>query len=110
MKMHIADSWVDKDKRIDVINPYDGCLVDTVPKADAGDITRALAAAVRGAEIIRKMTGYERYKVLHKAADLISGRAESFAETIMLEGGKVKAEAMIQSRPATMSVRRGPNR
>lgn len=96
MKMHIADSWVDKDERIDVLNPYDGCLVDTVPKADAQDITRALAAAVRGAEIIRKMTGYERYKVLHKAADLISERAESFAETIMLEGGKVKAEAMIE--------------
>ncbi len=96
MKMHIGSSWVDKDERIDVHNPYDGSVVDTVPRAEASDIERALATAVRGAEIMRKLTGYERYKILHKAADLISERAESFAETITLEGGKVKAEAMIE--------------
>ena len=96
MKMHIGSSWVDKDERIDVHNPYDGSVVDTVPRAEASDIDRALATAVRGAEIMRGLTGYERYKILHKAADLISERAESFAETITLEGGKVKAEAMIE--------------
>ncbi len=96
MKMHIGSSWVDKDERIDVHNPYDGSIVDTVPRAEASDIDHALATAVRGAEIMRGLTGYERYKILHKAADLISARAESFAETITLEGGKVKAEAMIE--------------
>ena len=96
MKMHIGGSWVDKDERIDVLNPYDGSIVDTVPRAEASDIDRALATAVRGAEIMRKLTGYERYKILHKAADLINERAESFAETITLEGGKVKAEALIE--------------
>ena len=96
MKMHIGSSWVDKDERIEVHNPYDGSVVDTVPRAEASDIDRALATAVRGAEIMRGLTGYERYKILHKAADLISERAESFAETITLEGGKVKAEAMIE--------------
>ncbi len=96
MKMHIGSSWVDKDERIDVLNPYDGSVVDTVPRAEASDIDRALATAVRGAEVMRGLTGYERYKILHKAADLISERAESFAETITLEGGKVKAEAMIE--------------
>ena len=96
MKMHIGSSWVDKAERIDVLNPYDGSVVDTVPRAEASDIDRALATAVRGAEIMRGLTGYERYKILHKAADLISERAESFAETITLEGGKVKAEAMIE--------------
>ena len=96
MKMHIGSSWVDKAERIDVLNPYDGSVVDTVPRAEASDIDHALATAVQGAEIMRKLTGYERYKILHKAADLISERAESFAETITLEGGKVKAEAMIE--------------
>ena len=96
MKMHIGSSWVDKDERIEVHNPYDGSVVDTVPRAEASDIDHALATAVRGAEIMRGLTGYERYKILHKAADLISERAESFAETITLEGGKVKAEAMIE--------------
>ena len=96
MKMHIGSSWVDKDERIEVHNPYDGTVVDTVPRAEASDIDRALATAVRGAEIMRGLTGYERYKILHKAADLISERAESFAETITLEGGKVKAEALIE--------------
>ncbi len=100
MKMHIGSSWVDKDERIDVLNPYDGSIVDTVPRAEASDIDRALATAVRGAEIMHKLTGYERYKILHKAADLISERAASFAETITLEGGKVKAEALIEAERA----------
>ena len=32
MKMYIAGEWVDKAETMDVVNPYDGSVVDTVPK------------------------------------------------------------------------------
>ena len=43
MKMYVGIEWVDKPKTIPVLNPYDGSQVDTVPRADADDIERALA-------------------------------------------------------------------
>ena len=67
--------WVDKPKTIPVINSYDGSTVDTVPMADADDIERALATAVRGAGAMRRLSGYERYQILRKAADLMTQRA-----------------------------------
>ena len=34
MKMFLAGSWIDKAEKVDVRNPFDCSLVDTVPKAD----------------------------------------------------------------------------
>ena len=38
MKMYIAGEWIDKAETMDVVNPYDGSVVDTVPRGDAADI------------------------------------------------------------------------
>ncbi|TMI84248.1 MAG: aldehyde dehydrogenase family protein [Bacillati bacterium ANGP1] len=81
---------------IPVINPYDGSQVDTVPKADGDDIERALATAVRGARAMRKLTGYDRYRILRKAADLMTQRSEDLARTITLEEGKIIGEARVE--------------
>jgi glyceraldehyde-3-phosphate dehydrogenase (NADP+) len=97
MKMYVGTEWVDKPKTIPVINPYDGSQVDTVPKADADDIERALATAVRGARAMRKLTGYERYQILRKAADLMLQQTEDLARTITLEEGKIIGEARFET-------------
>jgi glyceraldehyde-3-phosphate dehydrogenase (NADP+) len=97
MKMYIGTEWVDKRTVIPVLNPYDGSQVDTVPKADADDVERALATAVRGARAMRKLTGYERFRILRKAADLMTQRSEDLARTITLEEGKIIAEARIEA-------------
>jgi len=101
MKMYVGTEWVDKAKTIPVINSYDGSTVDTVPMADADDIERALATAVRGAGTMRRLTGYERYQILRKAADLMTQRAEDLARTITLEEGKVIGEARFEVGRAT---------
>ena len=101
MKMYVGTEWVDKAKTIPVINSYDGSTVDTVPMADADDIERALATAVRGAGAMRRLTGYERYQILRKAADLMTQRAEELARTITLEEGKVIGEARFEVGRAT---------
>jgi acyl-CoA reductase-like NAD-dependent aldehyde dehydrogenase len=95
--MCIGGQWVDKPKRVEVIHPYDNSVVDTVPHADAGDVDRALEAAVRGAKAMAKLTAHERYQILKKAAERLEARLEEFARTITLEEGKVIAEARYEA-------------
>ena len=94
MKMFIGGAWVDKDETIEVLNPFDGSVVDTVPAGDASDVDKAIASAVRGAEIMRKMTAFERYEFLHKAADLIGERREELGRIISSEEGKILSEGI----------------
>jgi len=86
MKMYVGGEWIDKRQTIPVVNPYDGSVVDTIPRADADDVERALATAVRGAAVMRRLTGYERFQMLRKAADLLLARGEEFRGV----GGRVR--------------------
>ncbi|MGH7360178.1 MAG: aldehyde dehydrogenase family protein [Candidatus Methylomirabilales bacterium] len=97
MKMYVAGQWVDKPKKIEVTNPFDGSVVDTVPQADKGDVDRALESATRGARVMAKLPGYERYKILKKAADLLEARVEEFGRTITLEEGKIIGEGRTEA-------------
>ena len=92
MKIFLAGNWVDKPKKIEVRNPYDNSVIDTVPKADGSDIDRALSFAERGARVMAKLSGYERWKILRKAADLMAARNEELGQLISKEEGKVIAE------------------
>ena len=97
MKMYIGGQWVDKSEKIEVLHPFDGSVVDTIPRGDAADVELALATAERGAKVMAKLTGYERYEILHKAADLMLERNEDLARTITMEEGKIIAEGRIEA-------------
>jgi acyl-CoA reductase-like NAD-dependent aldehyde dehydrogenase len=97
MKMHIGGQWVDKSEKIEVLHPFDGSVIDTIPRGDAADVELALRTAERGAKVMAKLTGYERYEILRKAADLMLERNEDLARTITLEEGKIIAEARIEA-------------
>lgn len=92
MKIFLAGKWVDKAKTIEVKNPFDDSVIDTVPKADAGDLEKALAFAERGAKAMAKLSSYERWKILRKAADLMAARNEELGRLISQEEGKIIAE------------------
>jgi acyl-CoA reductase-like NAD-dependent aldehyde dehydrogenase len=96
MKMFVAGEWVDKAARLEVRNPYDGTLIDTVPRADADEVERALAGAVEGAKIMRALTGYDRSKILKKTADLLGQHAERLGRLISTEEGKILAEGFFE--------------
>jgi len=93
MKMLLNGQWVDRDKKIDVIDPFDNSVIDTVPAAGKEDVELALKSAVKGFEITKKMTVYDRAQILFKAANLISERKEEFATIIAREGSKTIIEA-----------------
>ena len=92
MKIFLAGNWVDKPKKLEVKNPFDNSVIDTVPKADAADLEKALGFAERGAKVMAKLSSYERWKILRKAADLMAARNEELGQTISKEEGKVITE------------------
>ncbi|HET9916898.1 MAG TPA: aldehyde dehydrogenase family protein, partial [Candidatus Binatia bacterium] len=87
-----AGEWIDKPKKIEVRNPFDNSIIDTVPRADAADVERALGYAARGAKVMARLTAYEKWKILRKAADLMAERNEDLGQTISKEEGKIIAE------------------
>ena len=97
MKMYVAAQWTDKTQKIEVRNAYDNSVIDTVPRADRGDIERALQSAERGARVMAKLAGYDRWKILKKAAELIAARSEEFGQTISKEEGKIIAEGRLEA-------------
>ncbi|MFQ5860411.1 MAG: aldehyde dehydrogenase family protein [Dehalococcoidia bacterium] len=104
MKMIVGGEWIDKSERIPVVNPFDGSVLDTVPKGDLEDVATAVATAERGATIMAKMPALQRYTILHKAADLLAERAEEFARTITLEEGKVISDARVEVQRAIQTI------
>lgn len=93
MKMLIGKKWVDKDEKIDVRNPYDDGLIDTVPAGDVADVEAAFQAAEEGFEINRNLPVHERISILYKTAEIIRSRQEDFAKIIASEGSKTIKEA-----------------
>ncbi|MEX2542087.1 MAG: aldehyde dehydrogenase family protein [Trueperaceae bacterium] len=91
--MLIAGRWEQAVKVIEVRNPQDGTLVDTVPMANAGQMRHAIDCAVEGGRHWRKAPTHERMRVLSEAAATIARESEAFARTIALEGIKTIREA-----------------
>src|SRR5208282_2844765 len=68
-----------------VLNPATGDAIGSVPHATRADLDRALNAAAKGFKAWRKVSAYDRYKLMRKAADI--------AKTMTLEQGKPFVEA-----------------
>ena len=93
MKMYVAGQWVDKAAKVPVTNPYDGTVIDAVPRGDSGDVDAAITSAVTGAVMMAALPSYDRYMIIKKAADLIAERSEEHARILSLEEGKTLTEA-----------------
>ncbi|MBI3457171.1 MAG: aldehyde dehydrogenase family protein [Candidatus Rokubacteria bacterium] len=104
MRMYVAGHWIDKPQTIPVENPYDRSVIDTIPRADRGDVERALESAARGAKVMAKLSGYDRSKVLHKAAQIMAARQEELGRTISTEEGKIIAEGRLEANRAIETI------
>jgi glyceraldehyde-3-phosphate dehydrogenase (NADP+) len=93
MEMLLQGQWVSRDARIEVCNPEDGTLIDSVPKASLEDMRAAIAAAVAGAAVARTLPTHRRVAILGRTSELILEDHEAFARTIALEGVKTIREA-----------------
>lgn len=92
-RMFLAGKWVSGDRTIDVCDPQNNDVIDTVPAATADDMLNCIEAAQAGAETAAAMPVHERMSILNKAATYIEEHAERYARTISREGSKTIREA-----------------
>src|SRR3546814_16215542 len=71
-----------------VLNPATGDAVGTVPHAGKAELDRALAAAEKGNEAWKKVSAFDRYKVMRNAEEILSGSADEMADNMTKERGK----------------------
>nr|WP_196108294.1 MULTISPECIES: NAD-dependent succinate-semialdehyde dehydrogenase [unclassified Ochrobactrum] len=103
IKLFIDGTWRDgsSGETVDVLNPATNDVIGHIAKATTADLDDALAAAERGFEIWRKVLGFDRYKLLRKAADIFRARGESVARLLTIEQGKPLAEARSEAAAAS---------
>ena len=80
-------------KTIPVLNPATEERVGTVAHAERADLDRALEAADKGFRTWRKVSAFDRSKVMRTAADLLRERADKIAPLLTMEQGKPLPEA-----------------
>jgi succinate-semialdehyde dehydrogenase/glutarate-semialdehyde dehydrogenase len=80
-------------KTIDVINPATEEKIGTVAHAGKEDLDLALAAAEKGFATWRRVSAYDRAKIMRKAGDILRERADAVASLMTQEQGKPLPEA-----------------
>ncbi len=97
--LHIDGSWTAaaSGKTLPIMNPATGDENGRLAHAERPDLDRALAAAERGFATWRKMSAYDRSKILRKAADLLRERADMIAPLMTAEQGKPVGEAKMEA-------------
>jgi acyl-CoA reductase-like NAD-dependent aldehyde dehydrogenase len=75
-----------------VENPATEEVVARVPRASAGEVERAVAAARRAQPAWRRLPGTEKARLLHEIARAIRQAGHALAELMTVEGGKPMIE------------------
>ena len=98
MKMIIGGEYVPSSsgETIDVINPYDGSLIDTVPNATKEDVERAIDCAGEAQKEWKKVPVYKRVELVKKFLSLVEENREELARTLSLESGKAITEVAVE--------------
>ncbi len=92
-KMRIGGSRIGGERVLEVHNPYTGAVVGTVPKATVEEIRRALSLARK---FRPQLSRHDRYKVCHRAAEIIRDRAEEISDLITAECGICKKDSLYE--------------
>lgn len=95
MKSLIGNNWVDakSGKVINVYNPANGKLVDTVPSLSKEEIDECVDYAVKSQKDWEKRSIVERCEILTKFVELVKRDRDDLAKTLCLETGKPIKEA-----------------
>ncbi|HEX2653624.1 MAG TPA: NAD-dependent succinate-semialdehyde dehydrogenase, partial [Xanthobacteraceae bacterium] len=97
--LHIDGKWTKGARSAGepVLNPATGDAIGTVAHADTADLDRALAAAEKGFAEWRKVSPFDRYKLMRKAADILRSRADDIGKIMTMEQGKPLVEAKMET-------------
>lgn len=98
MKMIIGGNYVDSSSGevINVVNPYDNSLVDTVPKATKEDVDKAIEAAASAQKKWKNVPVYKRVELVKEFLRLVDKNRDDLAKTLSLESGKNITEVGVE--------------
>jgi succinate-semialdehyde dehydrogenase / glutarate-semialdehyde dehydrogenase len=99
VKLFINGEWSDgsSGKSEPIINPATGKPIARLAHAGPADLDEALHAADKGFKVWRKVSAFDRSKLLRKTADIIRSRADEIAQLMTLEQGKPLMEARMET-------------
>jgi succinate-semialdehyde dehydrogenase/glutarate-semialdehyde dehydrogenase len=98
LEHYVNGAWVEptSGKGQDVVNPATNQPIAKLGYASKSDLEAVVKAAEIGFKVWRKVSAFERAKILRKAADLVRARVERIASVLTLEQGKVFGEAKLE--------------
>lgn len=95
-KAYLAGEWVDTGRYRDVINPFNGLVVDSVAQCGPAEMDQALEKAAAAQETTRRLEPYQRAAALTAVRDGIAARKKAFARTLSEENGKTLSESHLE--------------
>ncbi len=99
--MLIDGAWVDSasGRTLAVENPAKRQAIATIPRGDAADVDRAVAAASSAFPTWSKVAPRDRGRLLLRIAEALEARGEELARTIALEtGNALRTQARPEAR------------
>src|SRR5438874_730154 len=84
-------------KTIEVRNPANGEVVDTIPKGSASEVDAAVEAAAKALPAWASLSGTKRAAFMHAAAVKVKAAVPEIAKLLTLEQGKPLAHAVIEA-------------
>jgi|BarGraIncu00222A_1022003.scaffolds.fasta_scaffold19762_2 succinate-semialdehyde dehydrogenase/glutarate-semialdehyde dehydrogenase len=94
-QLYIDGQWINaaSGRTMPVVNPASGDTIGTLAYAEQADLDHALEATAKGFATWKRISAYERSKMMRKAANLLRERLDHIAMLMTMEQGKTLAEA-----------------
>lgn len=88
MEVLINGKHITKEETMDVLNPYDGSVVDIIPICDKNDVFNAVEAANNAKSEINEFSARKVSNLLYDAYDDLKAEKDKIAKIITKETGK----------------------
>jgi len=95
-KLLIKGQWEESKNKREIKSPYDQSVVGVVHFAEKNQVEKALTAADEAFLETKKLSSFERSRVLEKVSTEIKRRKEKLAKSITLQGGKTIKASRIE--------------
>ncbi len=95
MQNIINGKWADASdkKTMNIVNPYTGKIVDTVPDSTEKDVKKAVEYAKKAQVKWAEVPVYKKVEILKKFLDLVDENRTDLAKTLSIETGKPITQA-----------------
>jgi len=84
----IAGKLIKTNETLEIKNPYDASIIDTIFLADKNHIENAIQAGIKAEKLTKSLSRYQKKEILYKISNLIEKNFDDLGLTITKEAGK----------------------